>query len=437
MSAEQTTEVQEAAIEAAVQRHAATLAFRDGRWGGRRTPSFEDMAPADREPYIGNARRDLEAADPILTAPLREELEGARRERDGWRGREAVAQDARWAAVAEAQGVAVLLAEERETAGNLEASLRARAASAERRLEEAREAIIAELPDDCDGEAVPFGLIEEAIDRALATLQDSQTSAREEKDDGGEGQITDDPPGHAGEQVGAAGSRSGRPTDSQEDGSEEVAKIARAFHDEYEAQAQRHGWATQEATRTAFDDLPAANRLTMLATVRALLGRGIISSPDCSTQESGGEEEHSLIGAIREEVGYQEAYTAEDEDREALVAYRDALEERLVETERRRVDEKFLRETEVRRAIADREDHGDRWVEAETGRDSRLTKEQCREKLLSDEVVGKLAARAESRWAYSIDDPAYGRLRESVRAELDAALAAVFGDPQPSTGGGS
>ncbi len=60
---------------------------------------------------------------------------------------------------------------------------------------------------------------------------------------------------------------------------ETVEKIAREFHDEYEAWAAANGWETQESTRTSFDDLPAANRETMLATVQALLDRKIISAP--------------------------------------------------------------------------------------------------------------------------------------------------------------
>ena len=54
-------------------------------------------------------------------------------------------------------------------------------------------------------------------------------------------------------------------------------RIARAFHDEYEAHAEKHGWETQEATRSIFDDLPAENRQTMLSTVQALLDRRVIA----------------------------------------------------------------------------------------------------------------------------------------------------------------
>lgn len=57
---------------------------------------------------------------------------------------------------------------------------------------------------------------------------------------------------------------------------EAVEKVARAFHDEYEAWAQAKGWETQETTRTGFDDLPAENRETMLATVQSLIDRRIV-----------------------------------------------------------------------------------------------------------------------------------------------------------------
>lgn len=53
-------------------------------------------------------------------------------------------------------------------------------------------------------------------------------------------------------------------------------RIAHAFHDEYEAFAEVHGWETNKASRVSFDDLPEHNRLTMLDTIAALLDRGII-----------------------------------------------------------------------------------------------------------------------------------------------------------------
>lgn len=53
--------------------------------------------------------------------------------------------------------------------------------------------------------------------------------------------------------------------------------IAAHFHDEYEAAAAQKGWATQERSRVAFDELPPENREAMVATVRALFERKLIA----------------------------------------------------------------------------------------------------------------------------------------------------------------
>lgn len=52
--------------------------------------------------------------------------------------------------------------------------------------------------------------------------------------------------------------------------------IARQFHATYESLAPALGWETQARSRTKWDDLPQENRDLMLATVRALLHRGVI-----------------------------------------------------------------------------------------------------------------------------------------------------------------
>ncbi len=57
----------------------------------------------------------------------------------------------------------------------------------------------------------------------------------------------------------------------------DVSAIAQAFHDEYETQAIEHGWQTQRRSRVVWNDVPSANRLTMLATVHALIERGVIA----------------------------------------------------------------------------------------------------------------------------------------------------------------
>lgn len=55
-----------------------------------------------------------------------------------------------------------------------------------------------------------------------------------------------------------------------------VETIARAFHNTYEAQADFYGWETQEATRTAWDDLPTANKALMLSVVDTLITTAVI-----------------------------------------------------------------------------------------------------------------------------------------------------------------
>lgn len=57
---------------------------------------------------------------------------------------------------------------------------------------------------------------------------------------------------------------------------DDVERIARNFHDTYEYHAGLEGWETQERSRVKFDDLPEANRKTMLLTVRAMLEREAI-----------------------------------------------------------------------------------------------------------------------------------------------------------------
>jgi hypothetical protein len=45
---------------------------------------------------------------------------------------------------------------------------------------------------------------------------------------------------------------------------------ARALHEAYEKAAKEEGWKTQESCRVDFDDLPEANRRTMLKAVDAI-----------------------------------------------------------------------------------------------------------------------------------------------------------------------
>jgi hypothetical protein len=103
--------------------------------------------------------------------------------------------------------------------------------------------------------------------------------------------------------------------------------IARAFHDEYEAFAEAHGWETQKSSRVAFDDLPEENRATMVSTVQALLDRRIIaaSNQPPSPQADEVDEESGTCACCRDSGtegpfnGYYlcvhcEAYLREPED---------------------------------------------------------------------------------------------------------------------------
>ena len=54
---------------------------------------------------------------------------------------------------------------------------------------------------------------------------------------------------------------------------EHIIKFAKEFHDRYEIEARRLGWVTQESTRVEFDDLPEANKQTMLSTVALFASR--------------------------------------------------------------------------------------------------------------------------------------------------------------------
>ena len=55
--------------------------------------------------------------------------------------------------------------------------------------------------------------------------------------------------------------------------SERIVEWAKRFHVEYEYQAKRFGWESQ--TPVDFDDLPEANKQTMLNTVAAVMGSAV------------------------------------------------------------------------------------------------------------------------------------------------------------------
>ena len=49
--------------------------------------------------------------------------------------------------------------------------------------------------------------------------------------------------------------------------------LARAMHDSYEAAATRHGWQTNVDCRVPFENLPVANRNTMLESAQAVINK--------------------------------------------------------------------------------------------------------------------------------------------------------------------
>lgn len=54
-------------------------------------------------------------------------------------------------------------------------------------------------------------------------------------------------------------------------------EIAQAFHETYEALAPAHGYETREASRTAWESVPAENKSLMVAVAQSLLDAGTIA----------------------------------------------------------------------------------------------------------------------------------------------------------------
>ncbi len=64
---------------------------------------------------------------------------------------------------------------------------------------------------------------------------------------------------------------------------DEIVALAKAFHDEYEVQAERFGWKSQ--TPVPWDEVPEANKQTMLCTIEKVRGRFIIDlCPKCKAE---------------------------------------------------------------------------------------------------------------------------------------------------------
>ena len=50
-------------------------------------------------------------------------------------------------------------------------------------------------------------------------------------------------------------------------------KLAKIFHDAYEKIAKKQGWNTQKSCKVEFDDLPEANKKTMILTAAEVINK--------------------------------------------------------------------------------------------------------------------------------------------------------------------
>jgi hypothetical protein len=50
-----------------------------------------------------------------------------------------------------------------------------------------------------------------------------------------------------------------------------IERLCRISHDAYEAAAKGAGWETQEASRKAWEQVPEPNKVTMRASIKAVL----------------------------------------------------------------------------------------------------------------------------------------------------------------------
>ena len=79
---------------------------------------------------------------------------------------------------------------------------------------------------------------------------------------------------------------------------DKIVEMARAFHDEYEVQAKRFGW--QSRTPVSFDELPEANKQTMLNVIAQVVPWNVVADlADLRAQLAQRDEE---LTALREKV---------------------------------------------------------------------------------------------------------------------------------------
>jgi hypothetical protein len=102
-----------------------------------------------------------------------------------------------------------------------------------------------------------------------------------------------------------------------------VEPAAEFMHEAYEDAAVRYGWATQERSRVPWDEVPPANRATMLAAVRALLEWLDHEDPKPAPEESPYNREQRLRRLLLVAADWARAPGA----REAALAEAQALSE--------------------------------------------------------------------------------------------------------------
>lgn len=82
-------------------------------------------------------------------------------------------------------------------------------------------------------------------------------------------------------------------------------ELARFMHDKYEEVAREKGWATQEKCRVSFDQLPQANRETMIAVADAVLRHLVHHLPEVLTTKVNATLLFDLANSQREEQKLQ------------------------------------------------------------------------------------------------------------------------------------
>ena len=90
---------------------------------------------------------------------------------------------------------------------------------------------------------------------------------------------------------------------------DKIVEMARAFHDEYEAQAVRFGWQSQ--TPVSFDELPEASTQTLLSTIARAVPWNVVN--DLAEARALLAQREAEIEALRETVhGVRELVTLFD-----------------------------------------------------------------------------------------------------------------------------